>query len=238
MRKQYNVSDACPFYNRIIKVYHDGVEVESLYLSLPDAADKADELEDNGYEYGYSYEEVVAAFRRYEKIARNRINGDFVCIPMTEVITVIEKDSVRMSELSKADEQGLLMILPCKEGDTIYRIRKFCEENTGYKDNFEPSVEFSDSCEYFDPACCAGDCERCLAVIQGDYDRWYCSHNLDILCNKCKDRMAIQKDIFTLSKIRQIYGTPMFNAAIDPEEIYYLSLNEAEKVLEELKNGR
>ena len=230
MRKQYHISDACPFYNRIIKVYHDGIEVESFYLSLPDAADKADELEDNGYEYGYSYEEVVAAFRRYEEIARNRINGDFVCIPM--------KDSVRMSELSRADEQGLLIMLPCREGDTIYRIRKFCGDNVGYKDFYKPSVEFTSDCEYFDPACCAGDCERCLAEIQGDYDRWYCSTNIAILCNRCKDRLAIQKDIFTLSKIRQVYGTPMFDAATDPEEIYYLSINEAEKVLGELKNGR
>lgn len=130
------------------------------------------------------------------------------------------------------EEQGRLLILPCKEGDTIYRIKKFCEGNTGYKDFYIPTIEFEDDCEHFEAACCLGDCDRCNAQIEDDdKEPWYCSLNLDILCEKCKERFAIQKDIFTISKIRQVFNTPMFNNHLSLEDIYYLSLEEAENAL-------
>lgn len=139
-------------------------------------------------------------------------------------------------KLLKAEEQGRLVVLPCKEGDTIYRIVKFCGENMGCKEFYRLSIEFENDCEYFEPVYYAGDCERCNAeIIDDDKERWYCSHNLDILCEKCKDRFAIQKDIFTFSKIRQIYDTPMFNDNLSLEDIYYLSLEEAENALKKIK---
>lgn len=135
-----------------------------------------------------------------------------------------------------AEEQGRLLILPCKEGDTIYRIVKFCGENIGYKEFYRPTIEFEDDCEYFEPACYAEDCEWCNAeIIDDDKERWYCSHNLDILCEKCKERFAIQKDIFTFSKVRQIYNTPMYNENISLEDTYYLSFEEAENALKKIK---
>lgn len=141
----------------------------------------------------------------------------------------------RLAAYEDLEEQSRLVALPCKEGDTIYRIVKFCGENMGCKEFYRPSVEFKNDCEYFEPVYYAGDCERCNAeIIDGDKERWYCSHNLDILCEKCKDRFAIQKDIFTLSKIRQIFDTPMFNNHVSLEDIYYLSLEEAENALKKI----
>lgn len=132
----------------------------------------------------------------------------------------------------KAEEDDRVIVLPCKEGDTIYRIVKFCEENTGCQEFYRPSVEFESDCEYFEPACWFDDSERCNAEIEDDdKEPWHCSFNLDILCEKCKERFAIQKDIFTLSKVRQIFNTPMFNENISLEDIYYLSFEEAENAL-------
>ena len=140
----------------------------------------------------------------------------------------------KLADYEDLEEQGKLLILPCKEGDTIYRIRKFCEKNIGYKEFYRPSVEFENDCEYYEPEYYAGDCEKCNAEITDDKEHWYCSLNLDILCEKCKDRFAIQKDVFTFSKVRQIYNTPMFNNHLSLEDIYCLSFEEAENALKKI----
>lgn len=142
----------------------------------------------------------------------------------------------RLADYEDAEEQGRLVILPCKEGDTIYKIVKFCEANTGYKEFYRPSIEFESDCEYYEQQYWADDCERCNAKIEDDdKEPWYCSLNLDILCEKCKERFAIQKDKFTFSKMRQVFNTPMFNENTSLEDIYYLSLEEAENALKTLK---
>lgn len=152
----------------------------------------------------------------------------------SEYIPLIDAAN-RLAEYEDLEEQGRLLILPCKEGDTIYRIVKFCGENMGCKEFYRPTIEFEDDCEFFEPVYCAGDCERCNAQIEDDdKEPWNCSLNLDILCEKCKDRFAIQKDIFTFSKIRQIFNTPMFNDHLSLEDIYYLSLEEAESALKKI----
>ena len=134
------------------------------------------------------------------------------------------------------EEQGKLIILPCKEGDTVYKIRKFCEENTGCYEFYRPSVEFESDCEYFEPACYYDDCERCNADIEDDdKEPWYCSLHLDVLCEKCKERFAIQKDKFTLSMVRQVFNTPMFKESTSLEDTYYLSFEEAEEALKRIK---
>ena len=141
----------------------------------------------------------------------------------------------KLAEYENLEEQGKLIILPCKEGDTVYKIRKFCEENTGYQEFYRPSVEFESDCEYFEPACWFDDSERCNAEIENDdKEPWHCSFNLDVLCEKCKERFAIQKDKFTLSMVRQIFSTPMFDEDVSIEDVYYLSFEEAENALKKI----
>lgn len=160
------------------------------------------------------------------------VNGVRVRIDEIEELRVAEK----LKHYEDMEEQGRLIVLPCKEGDTIYKIVKFCKENTGCYEFYRPSVEFESDCEYFEPACYYDDCERCNAQIEdNDKEPWYCSLNLDVLCEKCKSRFAIQKDKFTFSKIRQIYNAPMYNENISLEDVYYLSLEEAENALKRLK---
>ncbi len=136
------------------------------------------------------------------------------------------------------EEEGKIVVLPCKIGDTVYKIIKFCRENTGLYEFYRPSVEFENDCEYFEPQCFCEDTERCNADIKDDdKEPWYCSLNLDILCEKCKSRFAIQKNKFTLSMVNRIFNTPMFRESISLDEIYYLSFEEAEKALKELIGG-
>lgn len=130
-----------------------------------------------------------------------------------------------------------VVVPPCQEGDTIYKIVKFCEENTGCKEAYKPSIEFETNCEYYEPQHWLDDSEECFAPITNDdYEPYYCSMNLDIYCEKCKERFAIQKDVFTLSKAHQVYNSPMFNSKTDLVDTYFCTLEEAEKMLEELKN--
>ena len=141
----------------------------------------------------------------------------------------------KLAEYEDADEQGRLIVSPCKEGDTVYKIVKFCGENTGCYEFYRPSVEFENDCEYFEPACYFDDYERCNAKIEDDdKEPWYCSLHLDILCEKCKERFAIQKDKFTISMVRQVFNTPMFNENTSLEGTYYLSFEEAEEALNRL----
>ena len=124
---------------------------------------------------------------------------------------------------------------PCKEGDTIYRIVKFCEKNTGYKEFYRPTTEFEEDCPYLEPASWYDDSDNCTAVDKFN-EGYYCTLNLKVLCEECKGRFAIQRDTFTYSKMNQIYGTSMFNEFTSPEHTYYLTLEDAEKALEEIKN--
>lgn len=157
-------------------------------------------------------------------------------------IHIDDIDALRVAERLKyyedLEEQGKIVFMPCKEGDTIYKIVKCCEENTGYKEFYRPSIEFESDCEYYEPQCWADDCERCKAKIEDDdKEPWYCSLNLDILCERCKERFAIQKDKFTFSKMRQVFNTSMFNNNTALEDVYYLSLEEAENALKILKGN-
>ena len=57
-----------------------------------------------------------------------------------------------------------------------------------------------------------------------------------MLNEACKGRFAIQKDKFTYAKMKQIYGTLMFDENTSLEDRYYLTMEDAEKALEEIKN--
>lgn len=120
--------------------------------------------------------------------------------------------------------------LPCKEGDTVYKIRKFCGKNTGYKEFYRPSKEFEKNCHYLEPQSWYDDCDKCKAVE--DYDEGcYCDLNVKIFCDTCKDRIAIQKDKFTLSMLHSVFNTPMFNENTKLEDTYFLTKEEAEQAL-------
>lgn len=64
--------------------------------------------------------------------------------------TIFGKDFMEVKELIDAEEQGLLVWLPCKVGDSFFAIRKFCDEHG----ELEESVEhWGSDCYYCNLAC-------------------------------------------------------------------------------------
>lgn len=122
-----------------------------------------------------------------------------------------------------------VVILPCNEGDAVYKIVKFCEENTGYKEFYRPSKEFAENCPHLEPA--EWECsERCKAC-DDYYDASYCSLYLKIFCDTCKERIAIQRDKFTFAMMRRVFNTPMFDKSTELRDTLFLTKEEAERAL-------
>lgn len=127
-----------------------------------------------------------------------------------------------------------IVVMPCKIGATIYRIDKACDANNGLKEEYKCSPEFDKNCELFEddywerPHFC-----KKLGSFDGDY----CKFNLDIVCDNCKERLCIQKEIFNYDKMTQIYATPMFNKDTELYDTYFLTAEEATAKLRELKGA-
>lgn len=176
--------------------------------------------------------------------------GDSYAYNLTREKSAFSVGTMSLDDFEEFDEDTIediadyllangVIVLPCREGDTIYKISKFCEANTGYKEFYRPTKEFEDDCKYYEPQHWADDCEECFApIMNDDYEPYYCSLNLDIYCEKCKERFAIQKDVFTLSKAHQVYNAPMFNSNTELRDTYFRTKEEAEKALAELKNTK
>ena len=141
----------------------------------------------------------------------------------------------RLAEYEDAEEAGLIKRLPCKEGTPIYYIRKDCERNCGRREEFKPTKEFKDDCECFESEFYERP-EYCKFVSDiDDDDSEYCSLNLKIFCDKCKDRLTIHKDYFKLSYIHRVYNTPQFNPNTKLEDTYFLTTEEAAEKIKELQ---
>lgn len=154
-----------------------------------------------------------------------------------KLVTKIQRcivDRYEAKELADYLIANGVIVPPCKEGDVIYRIVKFCEANTGYKEFFRPSIEFENDCPYLDPASWCDDSNTCTAIT--DYrEADYCDINLKILCDACKNRIAIQKDRFTFSKMHQVFNTPMYDKNTDLYYTYFLTLDDVKEAEAKLK---
>ncbi len=125
-----------------------------------------------------------------------------------------------------------VQVVPCQEGQKVYRIRKCCEENTGYKEEYGFDKEYSEDCPYLEPAAWQDESDRCEAVEDIDERDW-CTLNCNILCEHCKGRFAIQKDDYKISMRYQIYGTPMFKEDTPLDMVRFKTYDEAKSVLEQ-----
>lgn len=127
-----------------------------------------------------------------------------------------------------------VIVLPCKIGDTIYSIKKSCDINNYYKDEYKCYPEFEHKCEFFEEMYWERP-QYCEKI--GEADSEYCDFNLDIYCENCKDRLCIQKDTFDYAKIPQIYGTPRFDTRTKLCDTYFLTYEEAKQALRTLKGA-
>lgn len=153
--------------------------------------------------------------------------------PDIELMSTVADGIERLAKYEDDEESGLLKRLPCKEGTPIYYIQKQCE-----KGRYNSLKKFEKDCEYYEPDYYDVE-ERCVLDIEDDEEyKHYCSQNLKIFCNLCKERLVVCKDVFTLSKINQIYGTAQYNPSTKLEDTYFLTVEGAEEKIEELKNGK
>lgn len=74
MKKQYHMSESYMF-KRTVTTYCNGELVSSETLWMDDAGEYAEQLEKDGYIYGYTQEEVNEAKRVYEDKLSNLIGG-------------------------------------------------------------------------------------------------------------------------------------------------------------------
>ena len=146
----------------------------------------------------------------------------------------------RLAEYEDAEEAGLIKRLPCKEGTPIYYIRKDCDSNDGYREEFRPAKEFEEDCEHFESACYETP-EYCkyFDMVNNDYSGYEdCSFDLKIICDKCAERLTIYKDYFELSHINRVYNTPQFDPNTPLKDTYFLTPEEAEVKIKELQNEK
>ena len=72
MNKQYNLQSDGAFKS-VLEIYHDGKLVETKSGWMDEIADEVDKLEEDGYVYGYTQEEVKTAERRYKRMLKYMI---------------------------------------------------------------------------------------------------------------------------------------------------------------------
>ena len=63
-----------------------------------------------------------------------------------------------------------VIILPCRKGDPIYQIKKFCDVNVGNYEFYRPTKEFDKPCQYFEDTYDGSNCRYPNLNID---DSWY-----------------------------------------------------------------
>lgn len=124
----------------------------------------------------------------------------------------------------QAECKGTLIELPCELGATIYCIEKKCRD---FFNDFEDNED--NWCEDYEPQGFYKE-ERCNLV-----NKDYCSLNLEIYCEECKNRLKIEETKFCLELRDKIYGTDYYDKNWSLSNTYFLTKEEAEQKLKELK---
>lgn len=79
------------------------------------------------------YEDTGLTPERCAEFARADAEGRYIVMRDAE-----QEGVARLRELAKADKDGRLVVLPCKVGDTVWRIKRTFEE---YPDRSKPYIE-------------------------------------------------------------------------------------------------
>ena len=162
---------------------------------------------------------------------------------MKEELTDIVSEANRIAAWHKynpketiVDEliKSKVIISPAMPGDRLYKIRKVCNTNDGYKEEFKPNIEYYTACKHLDPQSWYDDCDQCKAT---DWEEGqYPDLNLKIFCEECKNRFCIQRTEFQWSDMTKVVNTAMFDESTDLYDRRYLTENEAINALEEILN--
>lgn len=176
------------------------------------------------YEAGYETDKGIKIWQCLDRL------GQYEDTNLTpEQMAEIDKDyrmmCEQMAEYKKLEEQGLLLRLPCKVGDTVYVVCE-CEmipkqlDGTLYGDNGEPGTATGYYCPYEDN--CPHDCEECDELFD---------------CEKHKHKSAVFKDTVQSIRIDE-YGVHIIadNCPVSSAlgESIFLAESEAQEALERM----
>lgn len=98
-------------------LHTERLDYQSEYIPLIDAANSLAAYEDTGLE-PEEIERIVDAYGRGHTLRSESAER-------LEIIRKIKTD--RLCELAQAEQDGRLVVLPCKVGDTVYRIYDDCD---------------------------------------------------------------------------------------------------------------
>lgn len=124
----------------------------------------------------------------------------------------------------QAECKGTLIGLPCELGATIYCIEKKCRD---FFNDFDDNED--NWCEYYEPQGYYQE-EQCNLV-----NKDCCSFNLEIYCEECKNKLKIEETKFRLELRDKIYGTDYYNKYLSLSNTYFLTKEQAEEKLKELR---
>lgn len=124
----------------------------------------------------------------------------------------------------QAECKGVMYEFPCELGTTIYYIKKQCRD---FFNDFEDNED--NWCEDYEQGSWY-DVERCNLASKD-----YCSLNLEIYCEECKHRLKIEETKFCIELRDKIYGTDYYNKNFSLSNTYFLTKEQAEQKLKELR---
>lgn len=169
-------------------------------------------------------------------ISEERLHLHSLYYPSKDLDGLFAAASGYLKELEnykKQEEDGLLLRLPCALGTPLYYIEKGCDCDH-YKDEFKVSGEFDKMCPHYHPNFYE-QVEYCDCQEDGE---GYCSLNLEMYCNRCKERLIIRKEPFELKHINRVYGTEQFDKNTALRDVRFLTSADADDFIEELKKQK
>ena len=116
---------------------------------------------------------------------------------------------------------------PCELGTTIYYIKKQCRDFfNDFDDNEDNWCKHYIQGNWYDE-------ERCNLI-----NKDCCSFNLEIYCEECKNKLKIEETNFCLELRDKIYGTDYYNKSLSLSHTYFLTKEDAEQKLKELRGKK
>lgn len=176
-------------------------------------------------EYENLEELIGIPLKNLAEICNSKIPEE--CRNPKKAIVLTDKDADRWSEYKSAEEEGLLLRLPCKVGDTVYAICT-CEAVDTVLDGtlYGPNGGFGTATGYYCPYELS---DKCPHIDADD-------------CDECKNTEAVFEDTIDyigITEFKPIIGLKQTNLCVNVDEIgetVFRTKTEAEQKLKEMES--
>lgn len=124
-----------------------------------------------------------------------------------------------------------VIVMPCKDGDTVYRIRRMCDCNKTNLEKYAATKQFDYPCELYEKN---DDGELCRGTLNRAYPIQFCTITAIIYCDECVDRFTVEPCTYSSEDYKRVANTPSFNRNIPLYDMLFLTKEEAEKKIKEV----